>query len=134
MKKYFDWIIEGIILSAMVVAFLLVIGKNYNGKITFKVSEDVIMFCAAIFSYLVALLALYLKKKPEKMMKVLPIIYALETLIIYYVAVDSSFNGRSRIEYEALCVTFLVGFLAWPITVYEVESLMCKPKCESCER
>lgn len=56
MKKYFDWIIEGIILSAMVVAFLFVIGKNYNGKITFKVSEDVIMFCAAIFSYLVALL------------------------------------------------------------------------------
>lgn len=106
MKKYFDWIIEGIILSAMVVAFLFVIGKNYNGKITFKVSEDVIMFCTAIFSYLVALLALYLKRKPEKMMKVLPIIYALETLIIYYVAVDSSFNGRSRIEYEALCVTF----------------------------
>lgn len=134
MKKYFDWIIEGIILSAMVVAFLFVIGKNYNGKITFKVSEDVIMFCTAIFSYLVALLALYLKRKPEKMMKALPIIYALETLIIYYVAVDSSFNGRSRIEYEALCVTFLVGFLAWPITVYEVESLMCKPKCESRER
>ena len=131
MKKYIDWIIEGIILSAMVVAFLFVIGKSYNGKISFKVSEEVIIFCAAMFAYVVALLAVYLKKKPEKMMKVLPIVYALENLIMYYVAVGSSFNGRSRIEYEALCLTFWIGVFAWPITAYEVESLTCKPKCES---
>lgn len=131
MKKYIDWIIEGVILSAMVVAFLFVIGKGYNGKISFKESGQVIIFCSAIFAYVVAFLAIYLKKRPKKILKVLPIIYALENLIMYYVAVYSSFTGHSRIEYEALCLTFFVGMLAWPITMYEVENLTCKSRGES---
>ena len=49
MKKYFDWIVEGVILSAIVVAFLLVLGHNRYGRISFKEDEELMITGVAIF-------------------------------------------------------------------------------------
>lgn len=78
MKKYFDWIVEGVILSAIVVAFLFVLGHNRYGRISFKEDEELMITGVAIFAYLVALLFLYVKETSIKYMKMLPVIYALE--------------------------------------------------------
>ena len=78
----------------------------------------------AIFAYLVALLFLYVKETSIKYMKMLPVIYALENLIIYYAAISDGVFEHSRISYEALFVAFIVDLFAWPITMYEVENLM----------
>lgn len=124
MKKYFDWIVEGVILSAIVVAFLFVLGHNRYGRISFKEDEDLMITGVAIFAYLVALLFLYVKETSIKYMKMLPVIYALENLIIYYAAISDGVFEHSRISYEALFVAFIVDLFAWPITMYEVENLM----------
>ena len=124
MKKYFDWIVEGVILSAIVVAFLFVLGHNRYGRISFKEDEGLMIMGVAIFAYLVALLFLYVKETSIKYMKMLPVIYALENLIIYYAAISDGVFEHSRISYEALFVAFIVDLFAWPITMYEVENLM----------
>ena len=124
MKKYFDWIVEGVILSAIVVAFLFVLGHNRYGRISFKEDEELMITGVAIFAYLVALLFLYVKETSIKYMKMLPVIYALENLIIYYAAISDGVFGHSKISYEALFVAFIVDLFAWPITMYEVENLM----------
>ena len=124
MKKYFDWIVEGVILSAIVVAFLFVLGHNRYGRISFKEDEELMITGVAIFAYLVALLFLYVKETSIKYMKMLPVIYALENLIIYYAAISDGVFEHSKISYEALFVAFIVDLFAWPITMYEVESLM----------
>ena len=124
MKKYFDWIVEGVILSAIVVAFLFVLGHNRYGRISFKEDEELMITGVAIFAYLVALLFLYVKETSIKYMKMLPVIYALENLIIYYAAMSDGVFEHSRISYEALFVAFIVDLFAWPITMYEVENLM----------
>ena len=124
MKKYFDWIVEGVILSAIVVAFLFVLGHNRYGRISFKEDEELMITCVAIFAYLVALLFLYVKETSIKYMKMLPVIYALENLIIYYAAISDGVYEHSKISYEALFVAFIVDLFAWPITMYEVENLM----------
>lgn len=124
MKKYFDWIVEGVILSAIVVAFLFVLGHNRYGRISFKEDEELMITGVAIFAYLVALLFLYVKETSIKYMKMLPVIYALENLIIYYAAISDGFFEHSKISYEALFVAFIVDLFAWPITMYEVENLM----------
>mgnify|MGYP000573353692 FL=1 len=124
MKKYFDWIVEGVILSAIVVAFLFVLGHNRYGRISFKEDEELMITGVAIFAYLVALLFLYVKETSIKYMKMLPVIYALENLIIYYAAISDGVFEHSRISYEALFVAFIVDLFAWPITMYEVENLM----------
>ena len=124
MKKYFDWIVEGVILSAIVVAFLFVLGHNRYGRISFKEDEELMITGVAIFAYLVALLFLYVKETSIKYMKMLPIIYALENLIIYYAAISDGVFEHSKISYEALFVAFIVDLFAWPITMYEVENLM----------
>ena len=124
MKKYFDWIVEGVILSAIVVAFLFVLGHNRYGRISFKEDEELMITGVAIFAYLVALLFLYVKETSIKYMKMLPVIYALENLIIYYAAISDGVFENSKISYEALFVAFIVDLFAWPITMYEVENLM----------
>jgi len=124
MKKYFDWIVEGVILSAIVVAFLFVLGHNRYGRISFKEDEELMITGVAIFAYLVALLFLYVKETSIKYMKMLPVIYALENLIIYYAAISDGVFEHSMISYEALFVAFIVDLFAWPITMYEVENLM----------
>lgn len=124
MKKYFDWIVEGVILSAIVVAFLFVLGHNRYGRISFKENEELMITGVAIFAYLVALLFLYVKETSIKYMKMLPVIYALENLIIYYAAISDGVFEHSKISYEALFVAFIVDLFAWPITMYEVENLM----------
>uniref|UniRef100_UPI00402602B9 hypothetical protein n=1 Tax=Segatella hominis TaxID=2518605 RepID=UPI00402602B9 len=124
MKKYFDWIVEGVILSAIVVAFLFVLGHNRYGRISFKEDEELMITGVAIFAYLVALLFLYVKETSIKYMKMLPVIYALENLIIYYAAISDGVFEHSKISYEALFVAFIVDLFAWPITMYEVENLM----------
>lgn len=124
MKKYFDWIVEGVILSAIVVAFLFVLGHNRYGRISFKEDEELMITGIAIFAYLVALLFLYVKETSIKYMKMLPVIYALENLIIYYAAISDGVFEHSKISYEALFVAFIVDLFAWPITMYEVEKLM----------
>lgn len=124
MKKYFDWIVEGVILSAIVVAFLFVLGHNRYGRISFKEDEELMITGVAKFAYLVALLFLYVKETSIKYMKMLPVIYALENLIIYYAAISDGVFEHSRISYEALFVAFIVDLFAWPITMYEVENLM----------
>lgn len=124
MKKYFDWIAEGVILSAIVVAFLFVLGHNRYGRISFKEDEELMITGVAIFAYLVALLFLYVKETSIKYMKMLPVIYALENLIIYYAAISDGVFEHSKISYEALFVAFIVDLFAWPITMYEVENLM----------
>ena len=124
MKKYIDWIVEGVILSAIVVAFLFVLGHNRYGRISFKEDEELMITGVAIFAYLVALLFLYVKETSIKYMKMLPVIYALENLIIYYAAISDGVFEHSRISYEALFVAFIVDLFAWPITMYEVENLM----------
>lgn len=124
MKKYFDWIVEGVILSAIVVAFLFVLGHNRYGRISFKEDEELMITGIAIFAYLVALLFLYVKETSIKYMKMLPVIYALENLIIYYAAISDGVFEHSKISYEALFVAFIVDLFAWPITMYEVENLM----------
>lgn len=124
MKKYFDWIVEGVILSAIVVAFLFVLGHNRYDRISFKEDEELMITGVAIFAYLVALLFLYVKETSIKYMKMLPVIYALENLIIYYAAISDGVFGHSKISYEALFVAFIVDLFAWPITMYEVENLM----------
>lgn len=124
MKKYFDWIVEGVILSAIVVAFLFVLGHNRYGRISFKEDEELMITGVAIFAYLVALLFLYVKETSIKYMKMLPVIYALENLIIYYAAISDGVYEHSKISYEALFVAFIVDLFAWPITMYEVENLM----------
>lgn len=124
MKKYFDWIVEGVILSAIVVAFLFVLGHNCYGRISFKEDEELMITGVAIFAYLVALLFLYVKETSIKYMKMLPVIYALENLIIYYAAISDGVFEHSKISYEALFVAFIVDLFAWPITMYEVENLM----------
>lgn len=124
MKKYFDWIVEGVILSAIVVAFLFVLGHNRYGRISFKEDEELMITGVAIFAYLVALLFLYVKETSIKYMKILPVIYALENLIIYYAAISDGVYEHSKISYEALFVAFIVDLFAWPITMYEVENLM----------
>lgn len=123
MKKYFDWIVEGVILSAIVVAFLFVLGHNRYGRISFKEDEELMITGVAIFAYLVALLFLYVKETSIKYMKMLPVIYALENLIIYYAAISDGVFEHSKISYEALFVAFIVDLFAWPITMYEVENL-----------
>ncbi len=124
MKKYFDWIVEGVILSAIVVAFLFVLGHNRYGRISFKEDEELMITGVAIFAYLVALLFLYVKETSIKYMKMLPVIYALENLIIYYAAISDGVFEHSKISYEALFVAFIVDLFAWPITMYKVENLM----------
>lgn len=124
MKKYFDWIVEGVILSAIVVAFLFVLGHNRYGRISFKEDEELMITGVAIFAYLVALLFLYVKETSIKYMKMLPVICALENLIIYYAAISDGVFEHSKISYEALFVAFIVDLFAWPITMYEVENLM----------
>ena len=124
MKKYFDWIVEGVILSAIVVAFLFVLGHNRYGRISFKEDEELMITGVAIFAYLVALLFLYVKETSIKYMKMLPVIYALENLIIYYAAISDGVFEHSKISYEALFVAFIVDLFAWSITMYEVENLM----------
>lgn len=124
MKKYFDWIVEGVILSAIVVAFLFVLGHNRYGRISFKEDEELMITGVAIFAYLVALLFLYVKETSIKYMKMLPVIYALENLIIYYAAISDGVFEHSKISYEALFVAFIIDLFAWPITMYEVENLM----------
>lgn len=124
MKKYFDWIVEGVILSAIVVAFLFVLGHNRYGRISFKEDEELMITGVAIFAYLVALLFLYVKETSIKYMKMLPVIYALENLVIYYAAISDGVFEHSKISYEALFVAFIVDLFAWPITMYEVENLM----------
>lgn len=124
MKKYFDWIVEGVILSAIVVAFLFVLGHNRYGRISFKEDEELMITGVAIFAYLVALLFLYVKETSIKYMKMLPVIYALENLIIYYAAISDGVFEHSKISYKALFVAFIVDLFAWPITMYEVENLM----------
>lgn len=124
MKKYFDWIVEGVILSAIVVAFLFVLGHNRYGRISFKEDEELMITGVAIFAYLVALLFLYVKETSIKYMKMLSVIYALENLIIYYAAISDGVFEHSKISYEALFVAFIVDLFAWPITMYEVENLM----------
>ena len=124
MKKYFDWIVEGVILSAIVVAFLFVLGHNRYGRISFKEDEELMITGVAIFAYLVALLFLYVKETSIKYMKMLPVIYALENLIIYFAAISDGVYEHSKISYEALFVAFIVDLFAWPITMYEVENLM----------
>lgn len=124
MKKYFDWIVEGVILSAIVVAFLFVLGHNRYGRISFKEDEELMITGVAIFAYFVALLFLYVKETSIKYMKMLPVIYALENLIIYYAAISDGVFEHSKISYEALFVAFIVDLFAWPITMYEVENLM----------
>ena len=124
MKKYFDWIVEGVILSAIVVAFLFVLGHNRYGRISFKEDEELMITGVALFAYLVALLFLYVKETSIKYMKMLPVIYALENLIIYYAAISDGVFEHSKISYEALFVAFIVDLFAWPITMYEVENLM----------
>lgn len=124
MKKYFDWIVEGVILSAIVVAFLFVLGHNRYDRISFKEDEELMITGVAIFAYLVALLFLYVKETSIKYMKMLPVIYALENLIIYYAAISDGVFEHSKISYEALFVAFIVDLFAWPITMYEVENLM----------
>ena len=124
MKKYFDWIVEGVILSAIVVAFLFVLGHNRYGRISFKEDEELMITGVAIFAYLVALLFLYVKETSIKYMKMLPVIYALENLITYYAAISDGVFEHSKISYEALFVAFIVDLFAWPITMYEVENLM----------
>ena len=124
MKKYFDWIVEGVILSAIVVAFLFVLGHNRYGRISFKEDEELMITGVAIFAYLVALFFLYVKETSIKYMKMLPVIYALENLIIYYAAISDGVFEHSKISYEALFVAFIVDLFAWPITMYKVENLM----------
>ena len=124
MKKYFDLIVEGVILSAIVVAFLFVLGHNRYGRISFKEDEELMITGVAIFAYLVALLFLYVKETSIKYMKMLPVIYALENLIIYYAAISDGVFEHSKISYEALFVAFIVDLFAWPITMYKVENLM----------
>ena len=58
------------------------------------------------------------------LVKMLPVIYALENLIIYYAAISDGVFEHSKISYEALFVAFIVDLFAWPITMYEVENLM----------
>ena len=124
MTKYFDWIVEGVILSAIVVAFLFVLGHNRYGRISFKEDEELMITGVAIFAYLVALLFLYVKETSIKYMKMLPVIYALENLIIYYAAISDGVFEHSKISDEALFVAFIIDLFAWPITMYEVENLM----------
>ena len=63
MKKYFDWIVEGVILAAIVVAFLFVLGHNrYSGRICFREDVELMITGVTIFTYLVTLLFLYVKK------------------------------------------------------------------------
>lgn len=125
MKKYFDWIVEGVILAAIVVAFLFVLGHNrYSGRICFREDVELMITGVTIFTYLVTLLFLYVKNTPTKYMKILPVIYALENLIIYYAAISDGVFEHSKISYEALFVAFIVDLFAWPITMYEVENLM----------
>ena len=58
------------------------------------------------------------------LVKMLPVIYALENLIIYYAAISDGVFEHSKISYEALFVAFIVDLFACPITMYEVENLM----------
>lgn len=124
MKKYIDWVIEGVVLSATVVAFLFIIGKNIFGHISFKEETGTMICIIAFFAFFASLLLSYIKKRGRRCMIVVAAIYALENLIIYYAALDERMFNTSKIDLEALFLTFLVGFIAWPITMYEVDSVM----------
>lgn len=120
MKKYIDWIVEGVVLSAMVIAFLFVVGKNRSSSIVFEGEVGTMIFFIAVFSCIMAIFLLHMKKRDNRFVIVVSGIYALENLIIYY----ASLGGDTNISHDALFLTFLVGSIAWPITKYEVESIM----------
>ena len=124
MKKYIDWMVEGVVLSAMVIAFLFVVGKNQYGHISFRIDVGIINCIIAIFACVVAILLLYVKKSDKRYITEVSVIYALENLIIYYVALGDDLFSGPHINIDALPLTFLVGFIAWPITKYEVESII----------
>ena len=122
MKKYIDWIVEGVVLSAMVIAFLFVVGKNRSSSIVFEGEVGTMIFFIAVFSCIMAIFLLHMKKRDNRFVIVVSGIYALENLIIYYASLDRLFG--TYISHDALFLTFLVGSIAWPITKYEVESIM----------
>lgn len=122
MKKYIDWIVEGVVLSAMVIAFLFVVGKNRSSSIVFEGEVGTMIFFIAVFSCIMAIFLLHMKKRDNRFVIVVSGIYALENLIIYYASLDRLFD--TYISHDALLLTFLVGSIAWPITKYEVESIM----------
>ncbi len=122
MKKYIDWIVEGVVLSAMVIAFLFVVGKNRSSSIVFEGEVGTMIFFIAVFSCIMAIFLLHMKKRDNRFVIVVSGIYALENLIIYYASLDRLFD--TYISRDALFLTFLVGSIAWPITKYEVESIM----------
>ena len=122
MKKYIDWIVEGVVLSAMVIAFLFVVGKNRSSSIVFEGEVGTMIFFIAVFSCIMAIFLLHMKKRDNRFVIVVSGIYALENLIIYYASLDRLFD--TYISHDALFLTFLVNSIAWPITKYEVESIM----------
>ena len=122
MKKYIDWIVEGVVLSAMVIAFLFVVGKNRSSSIVFEGEVGTMIFFIAVFSCIMAIFLLHMKKRDNRFVIVVSDIYALENLIIYYASLDRLFDTYR--SHDALFLTFLVGSIAWPITKYEVESIM----------
>ena len=122
MKKYIDWIVEGVVLSAMVIAFLFVVGKNRSSSIVFEGEVGTMIFFIAVFSCIMAIFLLHMKKRDNRFVIVVSGIYALENLIIYYASLDRLFD--TYISHDALFLTFLFWSIAWPITKYEVESIM----------
>lgn len=83
------------------------------------------MICIiAFFACIMAVLLLYMKKRDKKYMLVVSVVYALENLIIYYAALDHRMFNCSKIDHNTLLITFFVGVIAWPITKYEIESIM----------
>ena len=61
MKKYIDWIVEGVVLSAMVIAFLFVVGKNRSSSIVFEGEVGTMIFFIAVFSCIMAIFLLHMK-------------------------------------------------------------------------
>lgn len=122
MKKYIDWIVEGVVLSAMVIAFLFVVGKNRSSSIVFEGEVGTMIFFIAVFSCIMAIFLLHMKKRDNRFVIVVSGIYALENLIIYYASLGGIID--TNISHDALFLTFLVGSIAWSITKYEVESIM----------
>lgn len=103
MKKYIDWIVEGVVLSAIVIAFLFVVGKNRSSSIVFEGEVGTMIFFIAVFSCIMAIFLLHMKKRDNRFVIVVSGIYALENLIIYYASLDRLFD--TYISHDALFLT-----------------------------
>ena len=69
MKKYIDWIVEGVVLSAMVIAFLFVVGKNRSSSIVFEGEVGTMIFFIAVFSCIMAIFLLHMKKRDNRFVR-----------------------------------------------------------------